>query len=1216
MRRFSSLSLALLLFLAQPALPQDSKENADFKLALNLYNDRFYDLALEQFRQFIAYYGSSQQAIEARYYLGLTQSNLGRQDEARFTFQNFALSYPENPKAPEAWLRVAESYEATGDRAEAALAYERVRTFHPRSRQAPFALQKAADLFESLGDRTSAMRVLKTLTQEYGSADVVEARLRLATYFIEAGQFDAAAQESRKVLEGSKDANARAEAQLVNARLAVAMRRPRAAEDALQDILKNYRASAVLPAALFQLAELKEATGDHADAAAAWRSVAEDTGRVSSDVRQHAFIRIGRSLALRRDAAGARRAFEAATRLAGPRRTTAALEAGRLAELAGDTSTAARWYERAADDTTTQGDRTAYMIAGVKAARWTSRWDEVVRRVTLFGQASPSDPATPTLWLWAGHALETGLSDPVGAEPIFERLAADPAAASIADAAAYGAARCARARGDLPEAKRRFEQFATRFSASPLAPAVAADLRIMTLFEMRDRDAGTEQLALLLGDVIGEQQRSALAFRLAEISFAQLKNYDLAQAQYRRALLGGLESSLRPTAWYKAGVAASSEAERPGISRALRDRWRNDAIALFDSLLHDHPDHPLSSDGAVSLVELRAVRAASVADLRAIAGEVDSLYVTHRQRDKMYLTLAERASALKAPDAALTWWSAAAAAGGDRGRSVEATYQIALQLEARGDRDSAQSLMAGIAERDMAHPRGLAAALRAARLSADKGDQAAVERWVDRARRTAPYAVDPVTLDLLLADGAFGAEAWTTAADRYAAARRRIEEDRLEVRQMPASSAFRMAVANQRIGRNDEAARWYGEVISRETDPTILLTSYTALAALAEARNDLPRASAHMQEAARISAAAGGDVNAVALESADLLFRNEQYAEAITRYSDLLSKNVSDSLRQRLESQTINAYLRLDNLKEADRRIGLFVKKYPKAASDVAVFEFERGKHLLRKEKTSGARERFELVVRQYPNTPTAAEAWFWLGRTYELDQEVPRAAEVYDSVLQRYPQHALAPRVRLSLGNALYALEQWDRASALFKAVMDDPKSSADLVQFAMNNLILTYKEQALFDAALQMTRRYIDQYPDDPELMNKRIDIGVLYQKLGYNDQSVTHLQNLLQTAGADLEAELRYYIGEAYHYKGDHQQAILEFLKVPYLVTRSGPVDWVAASYYMAGQSYEKMSRFDQAVAMYRQIIQRPGIDPSFKTAAQREIDRVRQLTGDKN
>jgi tetratricopeptide (TPR) repeat protein len=365
-----------------------------------------------------------------------------------------------------------------------------------------------------------------------------------------------------------------------------------------------------------------------------------------------------------------------------------------------------------------------------------------------------------------------------------------------------------------------------------------------------------------------------------------------------------------------------------------------------------------------------------------------------------------------------------------------------------------------------------------------------------------------------------------------------------------------------------------------------------------------------------VSEAAGGNVNAVALESADLLFRNEQYADAITRYSDLLSKSTSDSLTQRIEARIITSYLRLDNLREADRRIGTFVKKHPRAANDVAEFEFERGKHLLRKERTPLARERFELVVRQYSNSPAAPEAWYWLGRTYELEQEVPRAAEIYDSLLQRYPDHPGAARVRLSLGNALYSLEQWERAGILFKAVLDDQTRSPDLARFAMNNLILTYKEQSLFDAALQLTRTYIDAYPDDPEIMNKRIDIGVLYQKLGYFDQSITHLQSLMQSAGSDLEAELRYYIGEAYHYKGEHQQAILEFLKVPYLVTQRGPVDWVSTSYYMAGQSYEKMSRFDQAVAMYRQIIERPGIDPSFKTAAQREIDRVNQLTGKRN
>ncbi|MBI3786856.1 MAG: tetratricopeptide repeat protein, partial [Ignavibacteriales bacterium] len=153
-----------------------------------------------------------------------------------------------------------------------------------------------------------------------------------------------------------------------------------------------------------------------------------------------------------------------------------------------------------------------------------------------------------------------------------------------------------------------------------------------------------------------------------------------------------------------------------------------------------------------------------------------------------------------------------------------------------------------------------------------------------------------------------------------------------------------------------------------------------------------------------------------------------------------------------------------------------------------------------------------------------------------------------------------------------------------------NNEKRAPELVQFAMNNLILAYKELNLNDAALELTRKYIERFPDDSELISKRIEIGVLYQKLGYYDQAVLHLQGLLKNTGTYTEAEIRYYIGETLFYKGDYQQAILEFLKVPYLVTKRTKVNWIATSYYRAGQSYEKMSKFDQAIAMYKQIIER--------------------------
>jgi len=217
----------------------------------------------------------------------------------------------------------------------------------------------------------------------------------------------------------------------------------------------------------------------------------------------------------------------------------------------------------------------------------------------------------------------------------------------------------------------------------------------------------------------------------------------------------------------------------------------------------------------------------------------------------------------------------------------------------------------------------------------------------------------------------------------------------------------------------------------------------------------------------------------------------------------------------------------------------------------------------------------------------------------------------VYDSLLRNFPTAGILPRVRLSLGNAYYSLEQWDNASKQYRSILDNEQRSPDLVPLAMSNLIMTYKEMELFDGALELTRKYIDRFPNDPELIDKKIDMGVLYQKLGYYDQSVLQLQSLIESGNSDLEAELRYYIGEAYFYKGEFQQAVLEFLKVPYLVTKRGKIDWISTSYYMAGQSYEKMSKYDQSMTMYQQIIDRKDTDAQFKTAAQKEIDRVKNI-----
>jgi TolA-binding protein len=305
----------------------------------------------------------------------------------------------------------------------------------------------------------------------------------------------------------------------------------------------------------------------------------------------------------------------------------------------------------------------------------------------------------------------------------------------------------------------------------------------------------------------------------------------------------------------------------------------------------------------------------------------------------------------------------------------------------------------------------------------------------------------------------------------------------------------------------------------------------------------------------------------------------------------------------------IVALYRSDKDKDADDKIAEFLKIYGSDKNDLAAFEFEKAMALYREEEPDRALSILDSFPSKYDSTEVLPQAFFWIGKILEAKELPDSALKQYDLVMRTFPRSAILPKVYLALGNIYFFKENYDQAVKYYRLVVDKPDLSPDVLPFAMSNLIETYKELALYDGALELTRSFIEKYPNDESILDKKVDLGVLYQKLGYYDQAIVQLQALLETTNKDFESEIRYYLGESYFDKGEYQQAILEFLKVPYLITKKTKIDWTPNSYYMSAQSYEKMGKFDQALNMYQQIIDKPGIDPAFKTAAQKEIIRVK-------
>ncbi|MEX1137953.1 MAG: tetratricopeptide repeat protein [Bacteroidota bacterium] len=1183
---------------------QNSKENADFKLAVSLFNDKLYDLALEQFHQFVTAYPNTQQGIEAKFYLGLTQTKMNRYEEARFSFQNFALAFPDHPKAAEAWWNSAEAYVQLGNHGEAALAFERVKGFHPRNRLAPSALLKASEYFGLSGNRDNARKALRTLTQEYASSDVIqEARIKLAQMYFDDGQHEMAAAEAKRAADAAPNTPQGSLAAQLTAQSLAAMGKTEEAKRILGDLISRLRGGETVYEPTLELGRLHKESGNPEEAIKTWSILLDPQKRVPAPLRQSAHLETGDALVLQGKFGESIQQFELGAKTGGARTSEALYKVALSAERVGNDSKAGEYFLKAVDADSSASK--AISLGGFRGAVYLGHHQQAVRLSQRFRERFPSEEVLPRLLLATASILARDLNDTRQAINLYEKIMTDFPGSPVEDDAMLGFARALRMSGSSREALVMLESFRKRFPASDLREAADEESFAISTFELKDKDGGLENIALLTGDVIAGKPKADLAFRLAEIYFNDLKDYESASDQYLAAIRSGLTGEKRTRAWFRHGRALEFAARNTSTPEKV-----SLAVASYDSVLKI-AEPMLAADAFAAKIRLLIRTASSVSDLRRLSDSIRRNSPQGIPSHELLLTLGEAYQRVRSHSDARTVFEEILRTRPNMEIGGHAMFRLAMTRFEMGEKDSAGMLLATYVERHPSHRHTATAIQRLAAFEAEKGR---VERVLELCRlleQQFRYTDAAKNVNELRADVYYAAGSVANARQYYERVYVQLAGDLLDPTDIPPGLILKLADCARRTSDYAGAKKLYAQALARDTSSSAQAQIFFALAGIAREENNIEAAARYLQEASKLGSSNPERQFQASLESANLLFEGEDFPGAVSRYGDLLARAPGDTVRRFLEARIVACYFRLDNSAEAEKRAGAFVKVFPNAKAEAAQFEYERGRLHLRKEELDLAIRRLENARQRYPQAPVIPETVYWLARALELKNDPQRAVQLYDSLLTAFPGHPLVPRVLLSLGNVYYAMEQWDAAAKHYKTIVDGNQGSADVIQYALSNLVMAYKEIGLFDAALQLTRRYIERYPNDPDLILKHIDIGVLYQKLGYYDQSILHLQNMLGSADQELEGELRYYLGEAYFYKGEYQQAILEFLKVPYLITQRTRVDWVATSYYMAGQSYEKMSKFEQAITMYRQIIDRAGIDPTFKSAAQKEIDRVTVL-----
>ncbi len=338
----------------------------------------------------------------------------------------------------------------------------------------------------------------------------------------------------------------------------------------------------------------------------------------------------------------------------------------------------------------------------------------------------------------------------------------------------------------------------------------------------------------------------------------------------------------------------------------------------------------------------------------------------------------------------------------------------------------------------------------------------------------------------------------------------------------------------------------------------------------------------------------------------DSYYNQEQYERAAERYRRLIdifpkSEYVEDavtglqwSLMQMGQSQEA-----LDVVDELAMQI-----KEPSRAADI----FSRkAEFFYQSQKYDQAVGQYRLVLREYPDSKAAQNAYFAIGQAYLKMDNTEQAMEAFAEQQQSYPEAERTPDAALYRADLLFQRKEYQKAIGLYQDIQDRFPSHPNTA-LAGYKIGLAYLEQNDYQNAQSTFSRVINSDSDSRATHLARIGLAQVFITLKRYPAALEQLEAIVAKADPDIAAQAQVLMGDAYRGQNDLQAAIVAYLKTKYLY--GNQTAWVAKSLYSAAQCNEELGRMGDARRLYQNILNNYASETEW---AQNAKNRLNSLVG---
>jgi TolA-binding protein len=1166
--------------------------DSDLKFGLELFKNKMYELAEEQFTKFLQEYPSSVSAAQARYYLAMAQFEQGKFASASTNFQTFAIQYPNDPLAPTAWMNAGDAYANTKDYANAGLAYQRLQVFYPKDARAPFALAKAAKYFILAGDTSRAENSLLSVVQDYStSPNYFDATLQLGNLYLGSGEL-LKAENQYKALLSSDDDSVRVMGLLALGKLNEMRGNYAMADKYFQDASQLHITPWSTDARLESI-ELNIEAGNYSTALEQADRV-DNTKLTTDQAKKLEFEKVYASIAEspNDEVVANDTVVSTLSQRLKSMPTEYKLKLVSLLKLKGKYSLGIALLRELPGKDFNEQTADLYAELAFKTGKIKLADSLLLWCVTRLQNPLPKMIVKlldlERIYLVQREHGSTRSTEEEEARQIFHTYQ-NTLKKDIPDAYLYYKAFFEDMEGDYEQALLDYRSLLDSYPESDYAKSADSSLNYISNFKVIDYRSAVSRLADIVSEQAIASSNSAQALlQLGQLYEEDLKNYKRAAEIYRQLASVTNGDTARLAEYRLARVLEKS-------SHYKVDEG-SEAYSLYRKLAQQGGNSDLNFSGDSiaenSLFRMIEIECNSGDSLKAEDSALNFLkrFSGSRKAANVYWILSEILYTTGAYHEAIV--QARLAGKSPEAQLVLARSEIAIDSLESAKLDLENLFNSGVPKKYLLEGKLIYInLLRKMNLDVDQAYLNFLGSLVPsdyKAKVAEQYA-----------DYLYSTARYDTAYSVYAS----LGEGQLWYT-TPASVIYKMAYCKLKSGDRDDAKELFQQVATTSKDEGLISDSYNQLGKIYDSIGD------KKMSAAFFARAGAGDILSL-VAAADMYFKMGDYGDAAQIYKKILAEASADTLKAFSAARLIEIDYKTEKAEAADAAAATFKRNYSGENEYLAQFLLDKAEYLIKVKKYDEARKVLDQVRNDYRNSKVYPASILDQARILVETGQLDKAQEKLTDLIRSFPSSQAAVPAHLELGNIYFAKERFQDAIDNFRAVYADSSSAPDLMHDAMKNLISAYESAGQYDGALEVARKFIEKYPDDPSIMDMKIKVGILYEELRYFDQALITFQNLAKEASRSYQAELHYYIGAIYDDKGDYPNAILEFLKVPYLVSPAAVIDWAAQAYYMAGKCYEKLNKPNEAIAMYQKIVNKPHTDPTFVAGAEREINRVKAL-----